>query len=233
MREWFTRFPQKNINQIYLDNITRATKFFMDWFCNGTIPYTTMLAKMHKIVSDGYSGYTCNHGPLVVNKGFRGANTTKWYPILKKEWFTDIPNVPVIRPKIKNIPIEQSHWLQNLDEGYQLHLPDGKYVCNYLKLMSRLMNNLMDSFRQSPDELNPVTLANYMQLFVVGHPFEKINFSICMAQVNAILYMRGYKTLYHEFMDFECFLYDYDVIENKFVKQVNNEISQWMVGSTR
>lgn len=64
-------------------------------------------------------------------------------------------------------------------------------------------------------------LARYMQLFVIGHPFEKVNFSICMAQINAILYIRNCKTLYHEYMDFECFLYDTDVIEEKFMKKFN------------
>lgn len=212
-KEWFTRFSQKDISPVYLDNITRATKFFMHWFCNGAVSYNAMLIEMHEIVFDGYFGYTCSNGPLRMNKGFRG--DTDWFPVLKKEWFTNIPNEPIIRPKVKNIPIEQSHWLQNLDEGYMLHLPNEKYVHNYLKLM----NELMEGIRQSI-ELDLVALANYMQLFVIGHPFEKVNFSVCMAQINAILYMKGYKTLYHEYMDFECFLYDHDVIENKFVSKI-------------
>lgn len=214
MQKWFTRFPQEVIDPVYLNSITEATKFFMAWFSNGVVTYTSMLAKMHKIVSkNGYLGYTCSSGPLVVNNGFRGDEPAAWYPILKKEWFTGISDEHIIRPKVKNVPPEQGHWLQNLAKGYQLHLPDGKYVRNYLHLLGRLM----DEIRLPHGSNLLVALANYMQLFVVGHPFEKINFSICMAQINTILYMKGYKTLYHRWMDFECFLYDYTDIESKFV----------------
>lgn len=216
MREWFTRFPQEAIDPVYLNSITEATKFFMNWFSNGVVSYTTMLAKMHKIVSkNGYSGYTCSKGPLVINNGFRSDKPTAWYPTLKKEWFTGIPNDPIIKPKVKNVPLGQEHWLQNLDEGYQLHLPDGKYVHNYLDLLDRTMKEIRLPYGSNL----LVALANYMQLFVVAHPFEKINFSICMAQINAILYMKGYETLYHGWMDFECFLYNYTDIEFKFVAQ--------------
>jgi hypothetical protein len=72
MREWFTRFPQKDINQIYLNNMIEATELFMNWFNTGTDSYIDMLAEMHKIVSNGYSGHTSTRGPLITRNGFRG-----------------------------------------------------------------------------------------------------------------------------------------------------------------
>lgn len=213
MREWFTRFPQKSINQTYLKNMVEATRLFMNWFNAGTNSYIEILSKMHKIVSKDYSGHTSSRSPLIVRNSFRDKDT-EWFPVLRKDWF-DSDKI-TLHPKVKGMPVEQSHWLEDIEEGYMLHLPDGKYVHNYLNLMSKLIENTRTS-----NALNLKLLVNYIQLFVIGHPFEKINYSICMAQINAILHMKGFKTLYHEYLDFECFAYDYDVIEDKFLKKFN------------
>lgn len=222
--KWFTRFPQKVIDPIYLNNMIEATKLFINWFRNiisnfsySSTEYAAMLSKMHKIVSNGYSGYTHSNGPLIENNDFRDA--TGWNPVLQKSWFVDIPDTLIIRPALKYILSDQSHWLENLGENYILHLPDAKYVPYYLGILAKLMNEMRWAYFHQK-ELDLVNLANYMQLFVVGHPFKKINFSICMAQINAILYLNQYKYLYHEYMDFACFVYNYNIIEDMFVGRV-------------
>ena len=222
----FTRFQQKDIDQTYLKNMTEATQFFMEWFKNGSSSYQEMLIKMHQIAINEYAGYT-NSTKVVGNVRSLFRNHTEvpniQQPNLKKEWYNiDLTGQTYRFPRIKGIPMHLSHHVVNLEEGYKLILPEAKMVPYYLcKLASRMgdLKQVVNHF----DILNkaPKLLANYMNIFVIGHPFEKVNFSICMAQVNAILYMWGYETLYHEYMDFDCFLYDSDVIENNFIRRLN------------
>jgi len=217
-KEWFTRFPQEHVDQTYLDNITKITKFFINWFRGRDFSYREMLTQMHKMMSINYQGYTNGNYILKSSSGFRGEQSTTWYPILRKEWFVGVSQrYPIIRPKIKYVPIGMGHWIEDKDEGYVLHLPDGKYVYYYLAMMEMLMYSLRR------EKFNYRMLANYINLFVIGHPFERINFSICMAQVNAILSIWNCKTIYHGYLDFECFMYDYDKIEEIFINSLEKD----------
>lgn len=213
-KNWFTRFEQPDVDDTYFHNMMEATAYFRKWFVHsGDVTYKDMLQKMHEMVGDGYQGYTNSNYILKVSHGFRGDRRTTWYPILKKKWFDIETNEEIIRPVVKSVPNFMTHYLENTDEGYVLHLPDGKYVRNYLFILKWAMVNLKR--RVSLEQL-----ARYIQLFVIGHPFEKINYSICMAQVNAILDWAGHKTVFHGWLDFECFVYDYDRIEKNFIKMV-------------
>lgn len=218
----FTRFPQKDAYSEYLRNITKATEFFIEWFRSEfSISYREMLIKMHQIVTNGYGGYTGGSTEKVRSlfRNHSGVPKIK-QSILKKEWYNiDLTGQQYRFPQIKGIPIHLSHHVINLDEGYKLILPKAKMVPYYLcKLESRM--NALIPYCVKPGIYHLHLLVNYMNVFVIAHPFEKVNFSICMAQVNAILYMWGYDTLYHEYMDFECFLYDSDVIEDNFVRRI-------------
>jgi len=64
------------------------------------------------------------------------------------------------------------------------------------------------------------TLAEYIQLFVIAHPFERINYSILMAQVNAMLVTKKCKPIHHGYLDFDCFIYSSDIIEKAFIQCV-------------
>ncbi len=212
-KHWFTRFYQKDIDQKYLNNMCKATMFFMNWFTCSDTSYKDMLVKMHEIATDGYQGYTNSNYLLVVSNGFRGDRTTTWYPILKKKWFSGIGDKPIIRPEVKGFPKWMSHWLENTDEGYVLHLPDSGFVQNYLHKLAQVMERLKSG-------ITLAMLARYIQLFVIAHPFEKVNYSILMAQVSALLVKKGCKPMYHGYLDFECFVYDYDKIEKTFIDMV-------------
>lgn len=210
-KDWFTRFEQDHIDLIYLNNMLKATTYFIDWFNDNSIPYYDMLIKMHSMAIDGYRGCSggCHDGP--VSNEFRNFSTGNF--LLKKEWFDNIDDRSIRRPKVKNISGEASHWIKNLDSGYELHLSHPKYVPDYIHLLDELMCGIRQEF-------NLKLLANYIQLFVVIHPFNKVNFSVCMAQVNALLDTHGYNIIYHEYLDFKCFMYDYDIIEKLFVDMV-------------
>lgn len=206
-KKWFIRGPQAHVDEIYMTNMIEATQFFMRWYFSvGNFSFRNMLKHMHRIVSRDYQGHTNSNYILKVCNGFRGERNTTWYPILKKCWFTDIPDVKNIRPTLPFIGSEMGHRLENTEEGYVLHLPDSKYVVHYLARMETLMNRIRNN---SSKPLDLDVVVAYIQMFVVGHPFEKINFSVCMAQVNAMLYTNGLKPVYHGWFDFECFMYDY------------------------
>jgi len=217
----FTRFPQENVDPTYLKNIEKATNYFLSWFNNPTIPYKFMLINMHRIISKGYNGYTnCTKSPDSIKSLFRNHPNVDEIerPNLKKEWYIIQTNEPILKPRIKGISERMTHSLINKNDTYQLILPDPKYLDSYLNKLSEYMDKLMKS-----KDLR--LLANYMYLFVITHPFEKINFSLCMAQVNSILSQWNFVPIYHEYLDFQCFVYDSDKIEEEFLKKVRDIIS--------
>ncbi len=217
IKNWFTRFEQADVDPQYLVNMKDATNYFQAWFSGRhEAGFHTMLASMHRLASrGGYVGYTNNEGPqIALTSHFRGRNKEAWRPLLKKEWFGDVKiHDGRISPVVKSTWLRGSHHLVNRPGGYELHLPDDRYVLEYLTYMESAMASLRLRFCAG-------TLANYIQYFVVGHPFERINFSICMAQVNAILWHYGYEPLHHGWFDFECFVYDYDRIETSFGSRI-------------
>lgn len=216
--KWFTRGPQAVVDETYLKNMVQATQFFMRWLkCDGGFSFRAMLKHMHRLVSHNYQGHTKGNYILKSSDDFRGQPNTTWHPVLKKRWFTGIGDEQIIRPALPYVTPKMSHYLENTDEGYVLHLPDSKYVSFYLTRMEVLMSSLA---RKRLLDLD--VLVAYIQLFVIGHPFEKINFSICMAQVNAILYINGLEPIYHGWLDFECFMYDYDRLMEIFLAKVSD-----------
>jgi len=220
--KWFTRGPQSHVDESYMRNMKDATQFFMRWYKFPVMSFRNMLKHMHRLVAvDGYQGYTNSNYILKVCDGFRGERDTTWYPVLKKQWFSDVPAELIIRPAVPYMPESMSHWLKTVDEGYELHLPDSKYVSLHLLLMEILIQKI-----RANRPLDLESLVAYIQLFVIGHPFEKINFSICMAQVNAILWIKGFEPVYHGWLDFECFMYDYSRLAEIFrAKILRNNIN--------
>ena len=211
-QNWFTRFEQKDVRPSYLENMRAATEYFMEWFVIGD-DYLGMLTHMHRLATRrGYSGFTNTRGPIVpIDSAFRGVNREAWRPLLKKDWFKDI-NVYMtgkIKPCLAAIDLQGSHWLVDRQQGYELHLPHENRVLDYLAQLAKLMDILRSEF-------DAKIMANYVQTFVVGHPFERVNYSVCMAQVNAMLWHYGYKTFFHGYFDFDCFMYDYPRIEKIF-----------------
>ena len=223
-KKWFTRFEQQDVDPQYLVNMEDATNYFMSWFSGRhAASFNDMLMSMHRLVSrHGYSGYTNTDEPLVpFTSQFRGVNKEAWRPLLRKEWFTSV-KISVdgnIYPTFPRPTLHMSHHLVNRPGGYELHLPDEKHVPVFLDEMATAMMSLSK-------EMSPTVLANYIQYFVVGHPFERINFSICMAQTNAILSHYGFEPLYHEWFDFECFVYDYDRLEEMFLNRMETKKCQ-------
>lgn len=214
----YTRFAQQFIDKDYLRNMEEVTNYFIRWFENKTDaePFNEMLVQLHVIASfGGYIGHTNCEAPMIIDHQFRGAPNTSWRPILKKSWFSDVPNKSCIFPQLKDPAVNTGcHFLHNRAEGYELHLPPEEYVPAFLDVMAKVMESLKNTFSME-------LLANYIQYFVVCHPFKVINFSICMAQVNVVLYLAGRQPIYHKHLDFACFVYDYDRIEKIFEEMIN------------
>ena len=222
-KNWFTRFEQKSIDPRYLKNIIEATNYFQSWFSGKhAASFTDMLTTMHRLaIRGGYIGHTATDGPVVpLGSAFRGVNKGAWRPLLKKKWFTEVLVYADsnIYPTIRLISLRGTHHLVERETGYELHLPREDCIPDFLWRMQTIMEGLRCMFSAE-------LLAEYIQLFVVGHPFEKVNYSICMAQVNAILDYYGYKPLLHQWFDFDCFVYDYDRIEEIFETRLTCGIS--------
>lgn len=206
----FTRFEQDHIDPQYVANMKAASEYFESWLQQqAPRGFNAMLLGMHKIASRcGYAGYTRSNGPQVTVTGqFRGVNKEAWRPLLKKEWFDGVEvQSGYVCPVLRAAELRDTHHLIDKPGGYELYLPHESLVPIFLDAMANTMAALKQGFCAA-------ALANHIQYFVVGHPFEKINFSICMAQVNVILRLNGFEPIYHEYLDFECFVYDYDRIE--------------------
>lgn len=211
----YTRFPQEHIDKEYLRNMEEVTAYFIRWFEDGDIAFDEMLVELHILASHGgYTGYTNCEAPMVIDHLFRGKPGTSWRPVLKKSWYSYVPDRKRIYPVLKDSSVRNIHYVLNKPEGYELYLPHEKYVSRFLGLMSEIMEGLKNGFSTK-------RLANYIQYFVIGHPFKAINFSICMAQVNTILYLAGRQPIYHRHLDFACFVYSYDRIEKIFEEMIN------------
>jgi hypothetical protein len=175
-----------------------------------------MLVKMHEITKRSYNGYThCSKAPAHIISEFRNESRPLYTPHLKKEWYQTETNRKALFPKIKNIPNSVTHKIIDVGKSYQLFLPGAQYLNQYLANME----NVMDDIKRGADLR---ALAHYMHLFVIAHPFEKINNSICMAQINTILKLKGYSDIFHKYLDFDCFVYDYPRIEEKFITEVKS-----------
>lgn len=214
-KNWFTRTEQDVVDEKYLHNMLCASHYFANWFEKPDESYKDMLYHMHAIVADGYNGYTNSSNYIIKpSLGFRGSTNHTWYPVLRKKWFPLLmSNETMLFPKLYNSGMTHHHYLDNTEEGYVLHLTPPDNIQEHLVCMARQMENLRT-------RVSMHKLAEYIHLFVVTHPFEKINYSICMAQVNHILAVSGRQPILHGYFDFECFVYDWDVVYKIFLKMI-------------
>jgi hypothetical protein len=61
----------------------------------------------------------------------------------------------------------------------------------YLGEMAQIMEEIRDLPPNAPKPRTLHLLADYIQLFSAGLPFDRVNFSIAMAQVNYVLMSHG------------------------------------------
>lgn len=216
-KHWFTRFYQEQIDNTYVKNMMVATNCFIHWSKYRKESYSKMLIRIHRIIANGYSGITNGLVTDNIVSEFRVFGKPLLddglVPRADKNWFSGVENTFIIKPLIPKIPMELSHWIENKPTQYYINFPDAKHLPYYLYTLDYLMGQLKEKFTLE-------LLAEYIHIFVIAHPFEKINFSLCMAQVNALLSLNGYKPIYHGYLDFNCMLYNYSRIKNIFINKV-------------
>ncbi len=215
---------QQNIDYKYIRNIRNSIyDIFAPYFHNHLkLTFRNMLKAQHKsIVNNNYCGYTNPINKVPQSLIRDEINISLYQPLLKKEWYVEeLKNLnsyinETINVEIFDIPKEMWHHVENTKEGLRLYLPPNKYVKYYINQMEKIMNY----FREGNQSLD--MLAYYIQLGVICHPFEKVNFSLIMSQVNYILDFWGYNPINHEYLDFECFLNSTKKIIESFKKKVN------------
>lgn len=245
-----TKFYQKKINQNYIKNILDAQVVFARYLntdiynalseLGDYLWFRDSLKAQHKVmIRRGYKGNTkssMTNRPIINalrdEPEFHYRRLNK--PKLKKEWYKKElkkyklqPN-QIICPKIDYVPRFAWHQVSNLSDGLLLSLPDNHFLQYYLIPMARIMRKLKSYIRayhgSTVKHIYEIQilklLGQYIHLFIVGHPFEKVNFSLCMMQVNYILNRTIGKSIYHEFLDFKCFMNDTDTIINEFKSMV-------------
>lgn len=213
---------QKDINKTYIKNISESVNIFEDYFHKRSdLSFRNMLKKQHKrIVSNNYAGFT-NPVDKIPKSLFRNEIDIQLHtPLLKKEWYVEeLKNLnllinDLIKIEIKDIPKYMWHSVENTNDGLKLYLPKNEYVDFYLNKMETVMSKLING------EKSLDLLGYYIQLGVICHPFEKVNFSLIMSQVNYILKLWNYIPISHGYLDFECFLNSTDIIIKKFKERV-------------
>jgi len=216
-----TRFEQSNIDEQYKRNCERAAEYFSKYiqYPDGFVIYAQMLKDMHQIMNSNYKGYTKskqNFADVDISNNFRDELQTEldshnppllWYIIWYENMLSDLAIGNSISPDITDIPKRALPKLIRIDtDNVKLELCNKKYIHYYLEQMENLMRSLIDDKKEKLQFL--FDLAHYIQLFICCHPFEKINNSICMLQVNILLKRKFNITIYHEWLDFECFVYN-------------------------
>jgi hypothetical protein len=120
---------------------------------------------------------------------------------------------------------EQEGW----NDRYQLSYPFDETVRAYVSQMALIMEEV----RNLPVRISTVRdrdqarllrlLADYVQLFVVGLPFDRVNYSIAMAQANYVLMKHGLRGIEHQELDYIALMVPTDVFRKVFAEAVQLE----------
>lgn len=245
----FIRDPnQKNVDSQYIDNcIMSIESVFIPYMTQyiHQVPnaeeayklYRNMLKAQHRIiVGDNYKGFTkAPEMDRLPSHRLRDDIPIKLHkPILKKEWYTeelknyDFKTGEKRQIAVQGIPQEAWHTIEDVGDGLKLYLPEIQHLEHYMRKMAGISMMIGASYPFSKgdacirEETEQVLnlLGWYIHLFVICHPFEKVNFSLCMAQVNYILIRMGHRGISHEYLDFKCFLNDTETVIKEFKRMV-------------
>lgn len=206
---------QKYINKTYIENMKKADEFFNKWWW-GTekMSFRDMLKKQHSIiVGDTYTGYTTPVTGICPPSLIRDElQITLHEPMLKKEWYTDelnkrnFPLNTETKIKVDKIKYRKCHKVTNTEDGIKLRLPDAKHVKCYIIEMEKILKEFEVYAPNNVPKKLFIWLGTYIHLGVICHPFEKVNFSLIMLQVNFILNNFGFNSISHDYLDFDCFM---------------------------
>jgi len=222
---------QKYISKSYITNMKEADIFFNKWFW-GTIKmsFRDMLKTQHSIiVGDNYTGHTnpvTNIPPKSIIRDECKIELHK--PLLKKEWYTEelkkynFPLNVETKIKVDKIKFRKCHKITNTEDGIKLCLPDARHVKCYIIEMEKIMKEFENySIVNVPKKLFTL-LGTYIHMGVICHPFEKVNFSLIMLQVNFILRHFEFNPISHDYLDFECFMKPTEEIIKSFKRKVQD-----------
>ncbi len=116
------------------------------------------------------------------------------------------------RLEIEGIPFESRpeglySWHPRWNFSFDMVYPTTEHMKPYLARMEQLMLDLRKITPETPKEAWMPLLADYVQLFSVSLPFDRINFSQAMIQVNYILMRQGYQGISHGALDYLAMTY--------------------------
>jgi len=236
---------QASVSSEYLENLYYSiTEEFDPWFRNKKKSnFRKMLVDQHKKLVYGktgktpYKGFT-SIGLDVPPSVFRNALSNNEpllisvdNKLLKNE--IGLERVNELRVKLKHetdpsvkIFIDGIHpqaWPEIFMErtGIMVQYPNAKYLNKYIDRMDVLMDEIRAINVNTSNKTKLLnTLAEYLQLGVVAHPFKRVNFSMLMGQVNYILKLHGFNGISHGLLDYAGLINDTVSFKKLFIQAV-------------
>jgi|GEM_PF-5219693 len=95
------------------------------------------------------------------------------------------------RPEVQLSPLNADSRI--LDFHVRYRYPSNPVSKTYVEELASTMNELRELPSGAPKEKLLNLLADYVQLFSAGLPFDRVNYSMAMAQVNYILMNHGFR----------------------------------------
>lgn len=109
---------------------------------------------------------------------------------------------------------------------YKVSYPEDGFTRTYVNRMALIMEEVRSlpvrgaaARGQEQDRLLRL-LADYVQLFVVGLPFDRVNYSIAMAQANYVLMKHGLRGIEHQELDYIALMTPTRVFREVFAEAV-------------
>ena len=137
-------------------------------------------------------------------------------------------------PQIDGVPAVASPRYFILGKRIRYEYPAPKFLKIYLQEMKKSFDQIYESLHQSSPDRDAAlkALAHYYHLSMIGHPFQRANNSLVMAQVNTTLKLLGLKPVFHGELDFVVRSLDSAEAENEFLNYVwkNQGLGQNPVG---
>ena len=100
--------------------------------------------------------------------------------------------------------------------------PAGPHTETFVEELEELMGRIRRIPSDGPKEKLLEHLADYVQLFSAGLPFERVNYSIAMAQVNYILMKHGFRGIENVELDLLAVIVPTPVFRQIFADAVKN-----------
>jgi hypothetical protein len=146
-------------------------------------------------------------------------------PVYLREFLDKHQNGLYYKTPIEGIPADQRPdaklYVQRingalLDFHFYYSYPSSHKSEIYVTQLEKVMTKIRDLPRETPQDLLLSLLADYIQLFSAGLPFDRVNYSIAMSHVNYILMSYGLRGMENGELDLASVMLSTDEFRKAF-----------------